>query len=300
MNRKTLLLIAAAIAVGAVLAIAQNDMSNVQIKSTQLAEHVYMLEGTGGNMAVLTGPQGTLLVDDEFAALSEKIEAAIASAGGGKVRFLLNTHWHGDHTGGNENFAKAGVAIFAQDNVRKRMSVAHNNELFGWKSEASPAAALPVVTFDDSLTFHINGETVTCFHAQRAHTDGDVMVWFRNANVLHMGDCLFNPAYPVLDVSTGGSIGGMIDASNRVLAMVANDTKIIPGHGPLATRADVQAFRDMLVTVRDRVKRLIVQKKTSDQVVAAKPLTDLDEKWGKGFVKADLFVKVVYADLAQK
>jgi glyoxylase-like metal-dependent hydrolase (beta-lactamase superfamily II) len=211
---------------------------------------------------VCGGADGVLMIDDQFAPLSDKIKAAIAALDPHPIRFLVNTHRHGDHTGGNENFANLGVTIFAHDNVRKRMSADQVNPFSGDTTKASPAKALPLVTFNDSLTFHVNGQTITLFHVAPAHTDGDVVVWFRDRNVVHAGDCLFNGRYPVIDYAAGGSLEGMIAASERLLAAFGPDTKFIPGHGPLATRADVQALHDMLVTVRGRLLPLIAQKKS--------------------------------------
>src|SRR5262249_43980082 len=205
-----------------------------------------MREGAGGNIGLCVGPEGVLVIDDQFAPLSDKIMAAIKAISDKPVRFLFNTHFHGDHTGGNENFAKAGVAIIAQDNARKRMTVEQYNAVFDRRTPPSPALALPIVTFNDSVTFHIGNEEITCFHVPNAHTDGDAIVYFPQDNVVHMGDCLFNGRYPILDVSAGGSSAGMIAAVERMLKVTNADTKFIPGHGPLATRKDVEAFRDML------------------------------------------------------
>jgi glyoxylase-like metal-dependent hydrolase (beta-lactamase superfamily II) len=299
--RKRLLLVVAALAAGAAAAaFAQRDFSKVEIKDTELAPGIHMLMGAGGNMGVLAGDDGMVLIDDQFAELNDKIRAALAKISDKPLRFILNTHWHGDHTGGNEAFAKTGVTILAQDNARARMSVDYTNPVFGWQAKASPAAALPVITFNDSVSFHLDGQDVACFHVPNAHTDGDVMVWFPRANVIHMGDCLFNGFYPVIDVGTGGTIDGMIHAEERALKIINADTRVIPGHGPLATRADLQAAHDMLIVVRDRVKKLLAERKTLDQMLVAKPLADLEDKWGKGGVPRDLFLKTVVADLGRK
>jgi glyoxylase-like metal-dependent hydrolase (beta-lactamase superfamily II) len=259
-----------------------------------------MLTGAGGNMAVSAGSDGVFLVDDQYAPLTDKIRAAVKVLSDRPIRFVLNTHFHGDHTGGNENLGKDGAVIVAHDNVRKRMSVEKFNKLFNLTSPPSPAIALPLVTFAESVTFHLNGEDVDAVHVPPAHTDGDVVVFFRKANVIHGGDTVFNGMYPVVDLSSGGSVDGMIGATDRVLAAADASTKIIPGHGPLATKADVKAYRDMLVASRDAILPLVKAGKTLDEVKAAKPTAALDEKWGKGFIKPDLWVTIVWSSYGGK
>jgi glyoxylase-like metal-dependent hydrolase (beta-lactamase superfamily II) len=251
-------------------------------------------------MVVCVGPDGAFLIDDQFAPLTDKIKAAVAKLTDKPVRFVLNTHWHGDHTGGNENFGNAGVTIIAQENVRKRMSTEQYIVSLDRRVPPSPEKALPIETFADSVTFYLNGEEIHAFHVAPAHTDGDVIVWFPKRNVVHMGDCLFNGGYPRIDVSTGGNIEGMIAANDRLLAMTDANTKYIPGHGKLATRADVQAFRDMLVKVRDRVKPMVAAGKGLPDVQAAKPTADLDAQWGTTMMKPESFVEMVYSSLAKK
>ena len=292
-------LVVLALLAGAAAALAQQrDFSKVEIKPTKVADGVWMLEGAGGNIGVCGGADGVLMIDDQFAPLSEKIKAAIAALDPHPIRLILNTHRHGDHVGGNENFANLGATIVAHDNVRLRMSRDQVNPFSGDTTKASPPKALPLVTFNDSLTFHLNGQTITVFHVAPAHTDGDVVVWFRERNVVHTGDCLFNGRYPVIDYAAGGSVEGMIAASERLLAAFGPDTKFIPGHGPLATRADVQAFHDMLVTVRDRIRPLVLQKKTVAEIQAAKPLADLDAKWGTQTGAADGFIARIVPGMA--
>jgi len=298
-RRTSSVLVLAALTLHATDAAAQRDFSKVEIKTTRVAEGVYMLEGAGGNIGVRVGTDGVLMIDDQFAPLTDKIKAAIGAISDQPIRFLFNTHWHGDHTGGNENFGKAGVAIVAHDNVRRRLSTEQYNAIFDRKSPPSPSVALPVVTFNDSITFHLGGDDITCFHVADAHTDGDAIVWFRKANVVHMGDCLFNGMYPVIDVSAGGSAAGMIAADDRVLAVIGADTKIIPGHGPLASRQDLESFRDMLSKARSRVKELVVAGKSLEEIQKAKPLADLDATWGKGFITPDVFLKELHADLSR-
>jgi cyclase len=279
-----------------VAAAAQQNFDTIQVRTTKVGEGVYMLTGAGGNLGVSAGADGVILIDDQFAPLSDKIKAAIAAVGG-PIRFLLNTHWHGDHTGGNENFAKGGVVIVAHENVRHRMSVEQFIAAFNQHVPASPVGALPVVTFTDAVTFYLNGDSINVFHVPPAHTDGDAIIWFRHANVVHMGDTFFNGRYPLIDVSSGGSVDGMVGAADRVLGMVDANTKIIPGHGPLGDRAALQTYRTMVATVRDRIKRAVAAGQTLAQVQASKPTAEFDAVWGKGSITPERFVEIVYTDL---
>ena len=288
-------LIAAALSLAACSAYAQQDYSKVEIKSTQLAPGTWMLMGAGGNMGLSVGDDATFLIDDQFAPLSDKITAAIKAISPKPVKFIVNTHWHFDHTGGNENLGKAGVVIVAQDNVRKRLATKTPIEFF--KSSYGPTAAegLPVLTFKDTVTFHLNGDDATAIHAPNAHTDGDSIIHFRNANVVHTGDTYFNGFYPFIDTGTNGSVKGVIAAADRVLQITDDTSKIIPGHGPLSNKAELRAYRDMLVKVSARIAAMVKAKKTLAQVVAAKPTQDFDGKWGNGFLKPEQFVEIVYA-----
>jgi glyoxylase-like metal-dependent hydrolase (beta-lactamase superfamily II) len=300
MKRKPLIAVAAALMLGAAIAVAQNDFSKVEYKDTEVAPGIHMLVGAGGNIGVLAGDDGVLLIDDQFAEMGDKLKAAVGKISDKPVRFVINTHWHGDHTGGNEKLAAAGAVIVGQDHVRSRMMVDYKNPLFGWEAKASPAGALPVLTFSDSATLHFDGQDLMCFYTPNAHTDSDAMVWLPKANVLHMGDCVFIDRYPIIDVGSGGTLDGMIAAQEKALKLIGPDTKVINGHGKLASRADVQASHDMLVQVRDRVKKLVAEKKTVDEIIAAKPLADFDATWGKGYITPELILKVAYADLSQK
>jgi len=282
-----------------VLATAQN-FDTVQVRTIKAGEGVYMLTGLGGNIGVSSGPDGVILVDDQYAPLTEKIRAALAGLNPGPIRFILNTHWHFDHTGGNENFGKGGVVIVAHENVRRRMSAEQFMTSFPQVVPASPSGALPVVTFTDAVTFYYNGDSISAFHVPPAHTDGDVIVWFRHANVIHMGDTFFNGRYPLVDLASGGSSDGFITAADRVLALSDANTKIIPGHGPLGDRVALQAFRTMMTTVRDRIKQAIAAGRTLDQVKAAKPTADFDAVWGNGRITSTLFVEILYQDLSRR
>jgi glyoxylase-like metal-dependent hydrolase (beta-lactamase superfamily II) len=265
----------------------QRDFSAVEIEATRVAEGVYMLTGSGGNIGLSIGEDGPFVIDDQFAPLTEKIQAAIAELTSGAVRFVLNTHWHGDHTGGNENFGQAGAMIVAHENVRKRMNPEEFREVMGNTNQAPPDA-LPVVTFTDAVNMYWNDENIHVFHVSHAHTDGDAIVHFVNANAFHMGDTFFRGRYPFIDVNSGGHVNGVIHAADRVLSMVDSNTKIIPGHGPLSTPADLQDYRNMLLTVRDRVRVLVNEGRSADEIVAAAPTADLNDVWGAnpdGFVR---------------
>lgn len=282
------------------LLVVQQNLDTVQIRTFKAGDGVYMLQGAGGNIGVSAGADGVILVDDQYAPLTDKIKAAIAALNPGPIRFLLNTHWHFDHTGGNENLGKGGVVIVAHENVRRRMSAEQFMTSFAQPIPASPAAALPVVTFTDAVTFYYNGDSISAFHVAPAHTDGDVVIYFRRANVVHMGDTYFNGRYPFIDLSSGGSVDGMVAAVDRVLAMTDHSTKYIPGHGELSGRAELGAYRDMLATVRDRIRKLARQGRTLAQVKAAKPSAEFDAAWGTGFINPDRFIEILYTDLSKR
>src|SRR5688572_13805153 len=247
----------------------EQDFSKVELKTTALAPGLAMLEGVGGfaggNIAVSYGSDGTAIVDDQFVPMVPKIDAAVRALSNGPVRFVINTHWHPDHVGGNEPLRGGGAVILAHENVRKRMSVDAFSKLMNRKVAAAPAGALPVVTFGDGLVLHWNGETIRVVHVTPAHTDGDSHIWFEKANAVHMGDTFVNGIFPFIDVESGGSIKGFIDSANRVLTKANAKTRIIPGHGPLATHGDLAKFRDMLVDVKGRVEKGIASGKTLEQ-----------------------------------
>ncbi len=267
------------------------------VSTTQVREHVYMLQGNGGNIGISVGDDGIFMIDDQYAPMTPQIREAIAAISDEPLRFILNTHWHQDHTGGNENFGSSGAIIVAHDNVRKRMSSEQFIAAFNKKVPASPAGALPVVTFSDTVTFHLNGDTVHAFHVNNGHTDGDTVIRFRQANVIHTGDIYFNGLYPFIDVSSGGSVDGVIKALDRILRLANDDTRIIPGHGPLGDKAGLSEYRDMLKHIRDGVQKLITQGKTLEQIQANRPTADYDDEWGNGFISPDAFVAIVYSSL---
>ena len=272
---------------------AQQDMSAVEIETIGLESDLFMLVGRGGNIGLSVGDDGAFLIDDQYAPLTAKIQAAVAAVTDQPVRWVLNTHWHGDHTGGNENLGEAGAMIVAHENVYRRMNPAEFADLIGRSGQAA-RAALPVVTFDNAVTFHWNGRHIRVTHVGRAHTDGDAIVHFPRANVFHMGDTFFNGRYPFIDTDSGGGIDGVIAAANFVLERSDDATRIIPGHGDLASPADLRAYRDMLETVRLRVAGMVAAGRTADEVVEAAPTADLDEVWG---ANSERFVRAVHTSL---
>ena len=277
------------------LAEAQEDWDAVEVQVVSVAEGVHALVGRGGNIGVSVGEDGTILIDDQFAPLTDKILAAVRTITADPVRFVVNTHFHGDHTGGNENLGKQGSIIVAHDNVRKRMSSEQVREILRQDTtSASPPDALPKITFADGVTFHWNGDTIQVFHVENAHTDGDSIIHFTNADVFHMGDTFFNGRYPFIDIDFGGNVNGVIAAADRVLSMSQPTTKILPGHGELATPGDLRRYRDMLSTVRDRVQSLIDEGKDIDEVVAAAPTADFDAQLGEN---SERFVRSVFFSL---
>ncbi len=276
------------------------DYSKVEIKTTKVASNFYTLEGAGGTIGVLAGPDGVLMVDTEFAPLSDKIVAAIKNISASPIKFVVNTHVHGDHTGGDENFGKLGAMIFARPELRDRLMHPAPGAN-GVVPPAAPAIALPVVTYNSPITIHLDGEEVDLIPILRAHTDGDTMVHFRNDDVIMTGDFYRSTGYPNIDRTNGGSLNGMIDGLAAVVALAGPNTKIVPGHGTTVDRTAVQAHRDMILGVRDRVAKLIAEGKSSEEVVAAHPTADFDAKIlpanAQGDKMADRFVGQVYAEL---
>ncbi len=274
----------------------QPDFSKVEIKTTKISDNFYTLEGQGGTIGVLVGPEGTFMVDSQFAPLSQKIAAAIHQISDKPIRFLVDTHVHGDHTGGNENFAKMGVTIFARDELRYRL--AHPSPgANGAPGVPAPADALPVVTYEGPVTIHMDGEDVHLIPIRRAHTDGDTLVYFPNNDVLMTGDYFRSIQYPNIDRTNGGSLNGMIEGLGITIGMAGPHTKIIPGHGPTVDRAALTAHRDMILVVRDKVAAFVREGKTVEEVLAAKPTSDYDSIVPNSSTTSERFVRQLYAEL---
>ena len=276
------------------------DFSKVEIKSTDLGDNVYMLEGQGGNITVAVAQNGIIMVDGQFAPLHDKIKAAIATLSNLPIKYLINTHYHGDHTGGNESFAKDGVMVVAQINVKKRLEAGTTNGLTGSKTPPAQPGALPGDTYTNFSKIRLPGRVADLKHIPNAHTDGDTYVWFKTANVLSTGDTFTNGRYPNIDFANGGNIKGMIAATDVYLKLTNAKSRIVPGHGPVADKKALTEYRAMLVTARDRMAKLVKDGKTEDEVVAAKPFADLDAKWAPTELASKNFIRVVWHSLADK
>ncbi len=273
----------------------RQQMGAIPITSTPLADKLTMLSGPGGNVVVLNGPDGKVVVDTFVRTVWDKLKPLLDGMGQAPITTAIDTHWHLDHSDGNENFRAAGAAVLAHENTSKRLGEPH--DLMGMHFDPRPAAAMPTKTFQSTETLDVNGEQVHLGYVPPAHTDTDIYIHFAKGNVLHMGDLFFNGTYPFIDTSTAGNIGGMIAASDSMLKLADDTTKIVPGHGPLGDKAALTRYRDMMVTARDRVQKLKTAGETLEQVLAKKPTSDLDEQWGKGFMPPDIFVTVVYNGL---
>jgi cyclase len=295
-----LVLVGVMLAVGGVAFAQQQDFEKVTIKTTKVSESIYMLEGAGGNIGVSVGEDGVIVIDDQYAPLTPKIQAAIAAITPKPVKFVLNTHWHGDHVGGNENLASVGAVIVAHENVRKRMSTEQFVEMFKRKVPPSPAKALPVVTFTSDITLHFNGEDIRVIHPDPAHTDGDAIIVFPKAKVVHMGDCYMTISYPFADLSSGGSFDGFVSLTDKVVGMTDESFKIIPGHGPLSNRAELKAWHDMLVEIRAAVKKQVDAGKKLDAIQKQNLTAKWDEKWGQKFIKPDQIVDFAFQAVTAK
>ncbi|HEX4854147.1 MBL fold metallo-hydrolase [Arenimonas sp.] len=278
---------------------AAQDFSKIEIETTKVAEGVYALKGAGGNLGLVVGADRAFLIDDQYAPMVPKIRAAVAAITDKPVSFVLNTHWHGDHTGGNEAFAEAGTLVVAHDNVRTRLSSDQVMAAFDRTVPAAPKGALPVITFNDQVTFHVGGHTVRTIHIPSAHTDGDAIVHLPETNVIHTGDLVFYGLYPVVDYSNGGSLKGMADATAKLMEMSNEDTRFIPGHGPaVITRRQLAEYLQMLRVVHARLETLIGEGKTLEEVLAAKPTAEFDAQWGQGFLPPDRWVRINYQGMA--
>ncbi len=295
------LLFAALICSSAARAQQQQDFSKVQIKVTKVSGNIYMLEGAGGNIAASIGEDGIVIVDDQFAPLAEKIQAALKDLKitDKPVRFVINTHYHGDHSGGNELFSNAGSTVIAQDNVRKRLEsggTAGNGGSIKMETKPAPKAALPIITFEHDVTVHLNGEDIRALHFPSGHTDGDSIIFFPKNNVVHMGDDFVRYGFPFIDVASGGSVQGMIDAMEKATAQLPADVKVIPGHGALSNLDDVRAFTKMLRETSAVVQKAINDHKTLEQMRQQKILEPW-AKWKGDFVNDDAFIETLYNSL---
>ena len=301
MNRMGIAVVATIMVLsGPVFAQPPPDFSKVEIKTTDLGDNIYMLEGQGGNITVAVGKDGIIMVDGQYAPLHDKIKAAIEAISNQPIKYLINTHFHGDHTGGNELFATGGVTIVAQVNVKNRLAAGTSNGLTGAKTPPAPPAALPSDTYTNFSKIRLEGRIADLKHIANAHTDGDTYVWFKTANVLSTGDTFTNGRYPNIDFANGGNIRGMIAATDAYLKLVNARTKIVPGHGPLADKAALIEYRAMLISAHDRMAKLVKEGKSEDDVVAAKPFADFDAKWAPTELASKNFVRVVYHSLADK
>lgn len=285
----------------AMIAAAQDeDLSKVEIKTTKVGGNVYMLAGAGGNIGASVGDDGIVIIDDEFAPLADKIKAALKGITDKPVRFVINTHYHGDHTGSNAQFAQSGSTVIAQDNVRKRLETGGTggvNAAMKTEQKPSPKEGLPIVTFNEKATVWLNGEEIRAIHFPAGHTDGDAVIWFVKSNVVHMGDDFVTYGYPFVDVLSGGSVSGMIAGCEKVLATVPQDAKFIPGHGPLSTGDDIREYVRMLKETRAAVKAEVEKGHTVEEIKKANVLAKWNDLLGEGFVKPDVWVDTLYDDI---
>lgn len=276
---------------------AESPWDDVQVTSEHLRNGIYAIMGKGGNLAVSIGDEGTFLVDDQYAPLTDKIIAEIKALDGQTPQFLINTHWHNDHSGGNENFGKQGSIIIAHHNVRSRMSIDNEIKAFNTTVPKSPKQALPILTFGDDMHMHLNGDVIEVVHIPNAHTDGDSVIYFKNADVLHTGDIWFNGMYPFIDVEHGGSLAGMVKAATLLINKASDNTLIIPGHGPVGNKVELVRYRDMLQVVLDRLQKFKQRGLTIEQVLAEKPTSDFEQDWGQGFLNAPTWLTIIYGSV---
>lgn len=302
MNRRRVISIVLSLVMVAVSAVylQAQQQAEVHIGVEKLGENLYMLSDSGGmgNTTVLAGDDGVFMVDTKVQGAADKLFAKIKELSDMPIRFVVITHWHFDHIGGNEKVAKTGTTIIAHENVRKQMSVEHEMKVLNVKVPPAQEIARPMVTYKKEMTFHLNGEEVRIFHAEPGHTDGDTVVYYKNANVVHMGDLYFEGIYPYIGIYSGGSSEAMIKVIQQILPLMDEDTKVVPGHGPLSDKARLQEYVAMLTAIRNNVDRLMKEGKTMEEVVAAKPTQAFDKKWGQGFLPPDRFAGLVYMDLS--
>ncbi|MDQ3667033.1 MAG: MBL fold metallo-hydrolase [Acidobacteriota bacterium] len=279
-------------------AYAQQDFSKVEIKTQKVAGNVYMLEGRGGNIGVSVGSDGILIVDDQYAPLADKIKAALKTLSEGKLKFVLNTHWHGDHTGGNVVFGPEAPVI-AHDNVRKRLSTEQRIEVFKTTVPASPKEAWPVITFGQSLSVHFNGEEIKVIHFPQGHTDGDSVIFFTGSNVVHLGDNFFAARFPFVDLESGGTVEGLIRNVGEILSKLPAGVKLIPGHGPISTADDLKLYHRMLIETTDVVRKKMAASKSLAEI-KTEGLPEEWKSWGTGFIKTDVWIETIHRSLAKK
>lgn len=269
----------------------------VEFNTLQLSDTIYMLMGRGGNVGISTGVDGLYIIDDQVRPVTTQLLQAIRKISNKPIRFVINTHYHGDHTGGNETIGSAGAVIISHENIRKRMSTEQVSIFMNNTTPPYAKAALPVVTFNDRLSLHLNGETATAYYVANGHTDGDSIIHFPVSNVIHMGDMYFNDQYPYVDLDAGGSIQGMVLAADLALSMTNESTRVIPGHGPLAMAEDLKTYRDFLIKASTNVQTLIDQDMNLEQIIAAKPTEEWDETLGKTWITPPQFVTFIYNSL---
>jgi len=276
------------------------DWEHLTIDVKQLAPNVYMLHGSGGNTLALVGADGTLLVDSEFAQVAPRLKAALAKLDAGSVRYVISSHYHGDHTGANAAFHAEGATIIGQENCRLRMTESHYSAMSGTTSPPAPVGSIPTITYAKKLTIYLDGEEIEAAHKQPAHTDGDTIVYFHHANVVHLGDVFVNNLYPYIDLDANGTVDGYFPVIDEVLSRIDDKTQVIPGHGPIATRQQLKAYRDMIQTVRDRVAAALADGQSLDAILAARPTREFDAQYATDRVDGDAFTTMVYESLTGK
>ncbi|MES2796109.1 MAG: MBL fold metallo-hydrolase [Bacteroidota bacterium] len=281
------------------ISFAQPNTENAVISTIKINDHIHMLQWSGaGNMMLLSGKDGNILIDDQFAPLSVKINNAIQAVNPGNVKFLFNTHYHGDHSGGNANFAKMGATIFAHANVRARLTADSTHLKFAKKTNPEPKEAWPVITYQEGMNLYLNEEEVVIFHVDNAHTDGDALFYLPKSNVIHTGDCFMKGRFPFIDRNSGGSVNGWLRVASYVLTVIDDETTIIPGHGDLANKKDYRAVRDAVMLVRDGVKKALKSQQSLEQILAANITKDFETNFGSGFIKGEALIKTIYEELS--